>query len=205
MLPAPIGFPRISWASTDFRPKEHNHCNEGFTHDWCPQPPACLRLLALEGFRKDPLPGYEDEHAFRKAYLESVRKEMFFLPDSPICFVSAHSGYAIKDFLQVARDLDVRLEKSISTSALNKLIGDMFEHRPPAKVGGKRFKIFYAVQVEKHPFRIKLFCNREHKLDEPYRRYLEKGIQKKFGLSGCPLKFSLAGKEARYKEEKNSG
>lgn len=161
--------------------------------------------LALEGFRKDPLPGYEDEHAFRKAYLESVRKEMFFLPDSPICFVSAHSGYAIKDFLQVARDLDVRLEKSISTSALNKLIGDMFEHRPPAKVGGKRFKIFYAVQVEKHPFRIKLFCNREHKLDEPYRRYLEKGIQKKFGLSGCPLKFSLAGKEARYKEEKNSG
>jgi len=160
--------------------------------------------LALDGFRKDPLPGYEDEHAFRKAYLQSVRKELFFLPDSPICFDSARSGYAMQDFLQVARDLDARLEKSISTSALNKLFSDMFEHRPPAKVGGKRFKIFYAVQVEKRPFRIKLFCNREHKLDEPYRRYLEKGIQKRFGLSGCPLKFSLAGKEARYQEEKKS-
>jgi GTP-binding protein len=158
--------------------------------------------LALDGFRKDPLPGYDDEHAFRKAYLQSVRKELFFLPDSPICFVSALSGYAVQDFLQVARDLDVRMEKAISTSALNKLFADMFEHRPPAKVGGKRFKIFYAVQVEKRPFRIKLFCNREHKLDEPYRRYLEKGIQKRFGLSGCPLKFSLAGKEARYQEEK---
>ena len=160
--------------------------------------------LALDGFRKDPLPGYEDEHAFRKAYLQSVRKEMFFLPDSPICFVSAKSGYAMQDFLQVARDLDARMEKAISTSALNKLISDMFEHRPPAKVGGKRFKIFYAVQVDKRPFRIKLFCNQEHKLDEPYRRYLEKGIQKKFGLSGCPLKFSLAGKEARYQDEKKS-
>jgi len=160
--------------------------------------------LALDGFRKDPLPGYEDEHAFRKAYLQSVRKELFFLPDSPICFVSALSGYALQDFLQVARDLDVRMEKAISTSALNKLFADMFEHRPPAKVGGKRFKIFYAVQVEKRPFRIKLFCNREHKLDEPYRRYLEKGIQKRFGLSGCPLKFSLAGKEARYQEEKKA-
>jgi len=160
--------------------------------------------LALYGFRKDPLPGYEDENAFRKAYLQSVRKELFFLPDSPICFVSAQSGYAMQDFLQVARDLDARLEKSISTSALNKLFGDMFEHRPPAKVGGKRFKIFYAVQVEKRPFRIKLFCNREHKLDEPYRRYLEKGIQKRFALSGCPLKFSLAGKEARYQEEKKA-
>ena len=160
--------------------------------------------LALDGFRKDPLPGYEDEHAFRKAYLQSVRKEMFFLPDSPICFVSAKSGYAMQDFLQVARDLDARMEKAISTSALNKLISDMFEHRPPAKVGGKRFKIFYAVQVDKRPFRIKLFCNQEHKLDEPYRRYLEKGMQKKFGLSGCPLKFSLAGKEARYQDEKKS-
>lgn len=160
--------------------------------------------LALDGFRKDPLPGYEDEHAFRKAYLQSVRKELFFLPDSPICFVSALSGYAVQDFLQVARDLDVRMEKAISTSALNKLFADMFEHRPPAKVGGKRFKIFYAVQVEKRPFRIKLFCNREHKLDEPYRRYLEKGIQKRFGLSGCPLKFSLAGKDARYQEEKKA-
>jgi GTP-binding protein len=160
--------------------------------------------LALEGFRKDPLPGYDDENAFRKAYLQSIRKELFFLPDSPISFVSALSGYAMQDFLQVARDLDSRLEKSISTSALNKLIGDMFEHRPPAKVGGKRFKIFYAVQVDKRPFRIKLFCNREHKLDEPYRRYLEKGIQKKFGLSGCPIKFSLAGKEARYQEERKS-
>ena len=40
------------------------------------------------------------------------------------------------------------------------------------------------------------------KLNDQYKRYLEKGIQQKFGLSGCPLKFSLAGKEARYKEEK---
>ena len=59
--------------------------------------------LALDGFRKDPLAGYEDEKAFRKAYLDSVRKEFVFLPDSPISFVSAHSGYAMQDFLQVAK------------------------------------------------------------------------------------------------------
>lgn len=157
--------------------------------------------LALDGFRKDPLPGYEDEKDFRKSYLRSIRKEFFFLPDSPVCFVSAHTGHAIQDFLQMGRDLNTRLDKSISTSALNKLIGEMWEHRPPAKIKGKRFKVFYAVQVENRPFRIKLFCNREHKLGDPYRRYLEKGIHKKFGLAGCPLKFSLAGKEARYTED----
>ena len=159
--------------------------------------------LALEGFRKDPLPGYEDEKDFRKSYLKSIRKEFFFLPDSPVSFVSAKTGYSIKDFLQVAQDLDARMDKAISTSALNKLIGDMWEHRPPAKIKGKRFKVFYAVQVENRPFRIKLFCNREERLNDQYKRYLEKGIQKEFGLSGCPLKFSLAGKEARYKEEKS--
>ena len=159
--------------------------------------------LALESFRKDPLPGYEDEKEFRKSYIKSVRKELFFIPDSPISFVSAQTGYAVQDFLQVARDLNTRMDKTISTSALNKLIGEMWEHRPPAKVGGKRFKVFYAVQVETRPFRIKLFCNREEKLNDQYRRYLEKGIQQRFGLAGCPLKFSLAGKEARYKEEQN--
>ena len=160
--------------------------------------------LALESFRKDPLPGYEDENDFRKSYLKSIRKELFFLPDSPVCFVSAKTGHSIKDFLQMGRDLNSRLDKSISTSALNKLIGEMWEHRPPAKIKGKRFKVFYAVHVENRPFRIKLFCNREHKLGDPYRRYLEKGIHQKFGLSGCPLKFSLAGKEARYTEEKKT-
>ena len=103
----------------------------------------------------------------------------------------------------MGRDLNTRLDKLISTSALNKLIGEMWEHRPPAKIKGKRFKVFYAVQVENRPFRIKLFCNREHKLGDPYRRYLEKGIHKKFGLAGCPLSFHLLVK-ARYKEEKKA-
>ena len=158
--------------------------------------------LALESFRKNPLPGYEDEKDFRKSYIKSVRKELFFLPDSPISFVSAITGYSIKDFLQVAKDLDARMDKSLSTSVLNKVIGEMWEHRPPAKIKGKRFKVFYAVQVESRPFRIKLFCNKEERLTDQYKRYLEKGIQQKFGLSGCPLKFSLAGKEQRYSEEK---
>ena len=127
---------------------------------------------------------------------------IYFLSLSPISFVSALTGYSIKDFLQVARDLDARMDKTLSTSALNKVIGEMWEHRPPAKIKGKRFKVFYAVQVENRPFRVKLFCNREERLNDQYRRYLEKGIQQKFGLSGCPLKFSLAGKEQRYQEEK---
>ncbi len=154
--------------------------------------------IVLEGFRRDPLPGYDDENHFRESYEKSLRKELFFLPDSPVLFVSALTGYSVEDFLRAAREMDGRMDQRIPTGSLNKVIGDMFEHRPPAKVKGRRFKIFYAVQVNVRPFRIKLFCNQSRRLDEPYRRYLEKGIGERFGLIGCPLKFILSGKEERY-------
>ena len=35
-------------------------------------------------FLNGPLPGYEDEKDFRKSYLKSIRKEFYFLPDSPV-------------------------------------------------------------------------------------------------------------------------
>ena len=94
--------------------------------------------------------------------------------------------------------MDARMDVPIPTSPLNRLLGDMFEKRPPAVVKGKRFKLFYALQVSSRPFRIKLFCNQGERLDETYSRYLEKSITGHFSLIGCPLKFSLAGKEARY-------
>ena len=76
--------------------------------------------------------------------------------------MSALTGYSISDFLQVARDLDSRMNKTLATSALNKVIGDMGTS-PPAKKIGKDL-IFYAVQVENRPFRIRLFCNRKNGL-----------------------------------------
>ena len=154
--------------------------------------------LVLDGFRRDPLPGYRDEEHFRKSYEKSLRKELFFLPESPVLFASALTGYSIRDFLGAARDMDARMDVPIPTSPLNRLLGDMFEKRPPAVVKGKRFKLFYALQVSSRPFRIKLFCNQGERLDETYSRYLEKSITGHFSLIGCPLKFSLAGKEARY-------
>ena len=85
--------------------------------------------LAWESFRKDPSLAMKTKR-FRKSYIKSIRKELFFLPESPI-FVSAQTGYD-EAFLNIARDLNARMDKSISTSTLNKLIGEMWEHRLPA-------------------------------------------------------------------------
>jgi GTP-binding protein len=77
---------------------------------------------------------------------------------------------------------------------LNQLLGYLADRNPPPAVAGRRFRIYYATQTSNRPFRIKLFCNREEKLTEQYRRYLEAGVVEEFGLEGCPIDFDLVGK-----------
>ncbi len=93
--------------------------------------------------------------------------------------------------MKLHRQLDTKLP----TAKLNKVLGYLTERTPPPAVGGKRFRVYYATQTGTRPFRIKLFCNREEKLTEQYRRYLEAGLVEEFGLAGCPVYFDLVGKE----------
>jgi GTPase len=97
--------------------------------------------------------------------------------------------------LNAAVRLHRELDRKLSTAKLNQVLGRLAERNPPAAIAGRRFRVYYATQTGNRPFRIKLFCNREEKLTESYRRYLEAGIVEEFGLNGCPVLFDLVGKE----------
>ncbi len=153
---------------------------------------------ALESFQAGEMEAYADEHAFRKSYAAAIRRELFFLPKSPILFVSAKTGLALETILKTARDLDQVIEKEIPTGELNRTLQQLMEKRSPKMTGRKRFKVFYAVQTGKRPVKIRLFCNQKQRLEEPYRRYLEHGVMDKFDLDGCPILFDLVGKEQRF-------
>lgn len=153
-----------------------------------------------EGLDPDSAPdagitGYADEREYRLKYERALFGRLFFTPGSPVVFVSALSGYEVDRMLNAAVQLNRVLEKRIPTGPLNRLLGYLTERTPPPSVGGRRFRIYYATQTGNRPFRIKIFCNREEKLTEQYRRYLEAGLVKEFGLNGCPIYFDLAGKE----------
>ena len=154
--------------------------------------------VAVDGFRRDPLSGYEDEEDFRRKYEKAARKELFALPRYPMLFVSAKTGLAIEEMLSVVVEVDHGLDQFFPTPELNRAIINMMETRPPAAHKGKRFKIFYAVQTSTRPFTIRLFCNRVDRLEDVYKRYLSNGLTTRFNLSGAPLRFTLTGKEARY-------
>jgi GTP-binding protein len=107
------------------------------------------------------------------------------------------SGYEIDRMLNAAVKLNRTLDKKLATGKLNQVLGHLSERNPPAAIAGRRFRAYYATQTGNRPFRIRLFCNREEKLSEQYRRYLEAGLVEEFDLKGCPVFFDLVGKPPR--------
>jgi GTPase len=162
--------------------------------------------IAIDRFRASQPDGYENMDGFRKAYAQSAMEEIFFLPDSPVLFVSALRGFAMDRVLKVARALWETGGRILPTPKLNALVHGMIEQRQPRYIDNKRFKAYYTVQTGNRPFVFRIFCNRATKLDDNYRRYLQNGFIRHFKLQGCPVRFELKGKEKRYADqEKKKG
>ncbi|MDO8541737.1 MAG: ribosome biogenesis GTPase Der [Opitutaceae bacterium] len=137
---------------------------------------------------------YKSERDYREKYEKALFDRLFFTPGSPVIFVSAMSGYEIDRMLNSAVKLNRTLDKKLPTAKLNQVIGFLTERTPPPAIAGRRFRIYYATQTGNRPFRFRIFCNREEKLTEQYRRYLEAGLVEQFDLAGCPIFFDLVGK-----------
>ena len=151
--------------------------------------------LVHKAFARDGgIQGYTSERDYREKYERALFDRLFFTPGAPLIFVSALSGFEVDRMLNAAVKLHRTLDKKLPTARLNETLARLAERTPPPAIGARRFKIYYATQTGNRPFRIKIFCNREERLTESYRRYLEAGLVKEFDLSGCPVEFELVGK-----------
>ncbi len=151
--------------------------------------------LVRDAFKQpDGLPGYSSERDYREKYERAVFDRLFFTPGAPLIFVSALGGLEIDRMLNAAVQLNRILDKKLPTGKLNQTLLWLAERNPAPAVGGRRFRVYYATQTGNRPFRIRMFCNREERLTESYRRYLEAGLVEAFGLNGCPICFELVGK-----------
>lgn len=160
--------------------------------------------LVHAALRRGELTQFKGERDFREKFEKALYNHLFFTPGAPVMFVSALTGHDIERMLKSARALDERLGRKIPTGKLNQAVVELTDRTPPPSVGGQRFRAYYATQTGNRPFRIKIFCNREEKLTESYRRYLENGLVEKFGLEGCPIHFDLVGKKKISLEDRLS-
>lgn len=154
--------------------------------------------LVKARWEEAPVAGYDSLGEFLEGYEAALRAELFFLPNPPVCFVSAETGLRMESLLEAAAAVEATLDLTLPTGRLNRVVREHMEMRPPKLSGNKRFKVYYAVQVGVRPIRIRVYCNRPERLDDNYRRYLEKAVIHEFRLEGCPVRFELVGKARRY-------
>jgi GTP-binding protein len=84
----------------------------------------------------------------------------------------------------------------VPTPLLNAVIDDL-QARTPIPSTGRGLRIKYATQAEVAPPTIVLFG--ASVIPDTWLRYLERGIRKRFGFDGTPIRFVTRGSQRRTK------
>ena len=140
------------------------------------------------------------EPAERKpAHWRAVLTRSFkFAPFAPIATVSARTREGIKSVMPMALEVVGQRRIKMPPNELNRVLREAFIEHPPPSYKGRRLKLGYATQAASESPTVVLFVNDVGLLHFSYRRYLEKAIRERFGLTGNPLKLVLrAGTDRR--------
>ncbi len=125
-----------------------------------------------------------------KDYAKSMRKELFFLGDTPILFVSALNGHDIHRSFAVIDTVASRLEVTLPTGVLNRVIRDAFARSQPPLSNGRQLKFFYAAQTGRNPPRVRLFVNDPTLSTPQHQSFLTSRLRDAFDLAGVPIVLS---------------
>jgi GTP-binding protein len=113
----------------------------------------------------------------------------------PVVSVSGLTGEGLDRLLRAVVESHAVWNKRVSTSALNRWLGEaLTEHAPPA-VSGRRLKLNYITQPKARPPSFILSCTRADAVPDAYKRYLVNGLREAFDLPGTPIRLTLREKE----------
>lgn len=120
-------------------------------------------------------------------YEAQMRRELFFLGDIPVLFVSAASGYQIRRSFEVIATVAARLGTKLPTGVLNRVLRDAFARSQPPFARGKQLKFYYATQTGMNPPRVTLFVNDPALSTPGHQAFLAARLRAAFDLAGVPL------------------
>ena len=137
----------------------------------------------------------KDERTMNKIE-EKIRDEFAYLDYAPIAFVSAKNNKRIDTLFPLIEQVYQNTQLRIKTNILNEVILDAQLANPAKSHSGKRFKIYYAAQVQSAPCVIVLFSNDPELMHFSYQRYIENKVREAFGFEGVPIKIIARKKES---------
>ncbi len=109
----------------------------------------------------------------------------------PMVTMSAVDGRGVSRLRDAVFDAHRVWNIRISTSRLNRWLGDMVSRHPPPAPGGRRIRLRYMTQAKARPPTFILFTSRPEDLPAAYTRYLVNGMREEFGLNGTPIRLLL--------------
>jgi GTP-binding protein len=137
---------------------------------------------------------------------DGITRGLRFLPDAPLCQISAKTGAGVGGLLPRARKLLAKASRRIPTAELNRWLRESVSRHEPAMAqrGTRRrvLKFFYATQTAVHPPTFTIFCTDPSAVKRSYHRYLENRLRESFDFAGTPIRLRL---RARPRSEKGRG
>src|SRR5690348_2217593 len=121
----------------------------------------------------------------------ALARQFKFAPYAPVAPVSAKTKEGIPNLLPAGLEVVGQRRIKMAPNELNRVLRAAFEQHPPPTFKGKRLRLNYATQSSDDEPTVVLFVNDTNLLHFSYRRYLEKKIRERFGLTGNPLKLVL--------------
>ncbi len=139
----------------------------------------------------------KDSHTIYE-YQQMLKERLYFMDWAETIFVSALTGKRVENILDLVDSAAEGHKKRVSTSVINEVIEEAVSwHSPSVTRQGKQGRIYYGTQVASKPPTITLFVNDPKRLDNNYRRYIEKQFRQQLGFKGTPLRLIWRGKRLR--------
>jgi GTP-binding protein len=137
---------------------------------------------------------------------EGITRGLSFLPDVPLCQISAKTGAGVGGILGRGRKLLASASRRIPTAELNRWLADCTSRHEPAMAqrGMRRrpLKFFYATQTAICPPTFTVFCTDPRAVKGSYHRFLENRLRERFDLAGTPIRLRLRARSRKPKAQR---
>ena len=136
----------------------------------------------------------DKETGTSKDFVAEIRKKTEPFTDYPIIFISALHKQRILKAIDAALEVHENRQRKIASKKLNDALEEITTKNPPPSEKGKFVKIKYVAQLKRTNPHFKFFCNFPQYIKEPYKRYLENELRKRFNFTGVPVTITLSKK-----------
>ena len=122
--------------------------------------------------------------------LDQLERDFDFLPYAPVVLTSSETGKNATQIFELALEVNKARHTEISTSELNKILGEAILEHIPAGLKNTHPKPKYLVQTDTCPPWFVLHGHSLELLHWSWKRFLERKIREKYPLIGTPVMFS---------------